>query len=116
MKTIVSIVFLFAIGISPSFGQDRHYSFKTKAGKLSVYSSVVVDECVIKLGKKVITKYECSYSPEVLKHIKTSVSPFDEVLVFQNQMIGNMCDGTDIFFLGLNKDGTYKISSSVDIL
>lgn len=96
-----------------SFAQERNYEINTSAGKLTVSSTSGELECVINLGKKVISTYECDTSPEILKHVKTAVSPFDEVIVFQNRMLGNACNGTDVFLLGINKNGNYEISEPI---
>jgi hypothetical protein len=52
--------------------------------------------------------------PEIIKHIKTTVGPFDEVAIIQQNMWGNACDGGPIWFLGLKKDGSFSISTPVD--
>jgi hypothetical protein len=110
---LLFVLFAFLLFASIGFAQERNYVVDTSAGRLSVSSTVGELECVIKLGKKVISTYECDTSPEILKHVKTAVSLFDEVIVFQNRMLGNACDGTDVFFLGINKSGDYEISDSI---
>ncbi|MGC2236774.1 MAG: hypothetical protein WA584_11470 [Pyrinomonadaceae bacterium] len=111
-KSLIAL-FVFLLLVSNSSAQERNYEMDTSAGKLSISSTSGELECVIKLGKKVISTYDCDTSPYVLKHVKSAISPFDEVIVFQNRMLGNACDGTDIFFLGINKNGSYKISDSI---
>lgn len=51
--------------------------------------------------------------PRIEKHFKKPVAGFDEVVVFQQFDWGNLCGGTDIWFLGLKRDGTYRITDSV---
>ena len=51
--------------------------------------------------------------PRVLKRY-TGIAPFDEVIVFQQNMHGNACDGGPLWILGLKRDGTYAISDPID--
>jgi hypothetical protein len=114
--SILSSIFIAVavlMSIPSSFAQERNYSIDTVAGKLTVSSKFGELNCIIKLGAKVIANYECDYSPHVLNHFKKDVAPFDEIIVFQNVMTGNACDGLDIFFIGINKDKKYEISESI---
>lgn len=52
--------------------------------------------------------------PKIIKHIKNGVPPFDELVIFQQNMWGNACDGGPIWFLGLNKNGSFGISTPID--
>jgi hypothetical protein len=52
--------------------------------------------------------------PKVLKHITKGIPPFDEVVVFQQNMWGNACNGGPIWFLGLKKNGSFDISNDID--
>jgi hypothetical protein len=107
------LFFILSLCTSSSFSQERKYSIHTLAGKLSVSSEDGELECTIKLSAKVISTFECDYSPKLLKHFKQDVAPFDEVFVFQNAMLGNACDGLDIFFIGINRNKKYQVSESV---
>jgi len=110
------LLFLFTLLLlfSSAFGQERQYSISTVAGNLSVSSTAGELDCVIKLGRKVIRTFECDYSPQVLKHIKQPISSFDSIIVFQKQTTAQSCEGLDVFFLGLNKEGSYKFSDSIE--
>jgi hypothetical protein len=56
----------------------------------------------------------CDFSPQILKQFKKSIPPFTEVLVFQNHITGNLCNGTDIFFIGFKENGEYELSDSIE--
>lgn len=117
MKIILKLAFFFVLSlflISNIQGQERKYSISTAAGKLNVSSIAGEIDCVIKLGGKVIRTFECDYSPIVLKHIKQPILLFDEIIVFQEQTSAQSCEGLDVFFLGLNRGGTYKFSDSIE--
>lgn len=112
-RFITALLFLLLIYSHSAAQEERRASINTVAGKLTILSWMGTLDCALKLGQKTILKYECDTSPEVLKQFKTSVSPFDEVVVFQNRMLGNACDGTDIFLIGFNKNGKYEVSASI---
>ena len=52
--------------------------------------------------------------PHILKQIPKGVPPFDEVVIFEQNMWGNACSGGPIWFLGLKKSGSFKISNDID--
>lgn len=52
--------------------------------------------------------------PRVLHRYPQGIAPFDETIVFQQDMRGNACDGGPLWILGLKRDGTYAISDPVD--
>jgi hypothetical protein len=52
--------------------------------------------------------------PSIVKHVSKGVPPFDEVIIFQQNMWGNACDGRPIWFLGVNKSGSFNISNDID--
>lgn len=108
------LVFILLFLFSNVFCQERNYSINTSAGNLSISSTAGELNCVIKLGRKVIRTFECEYSPQVLKYIKQSISPFDEVIVFVEKTTAQSCENKDVFFLGLNSKGTYEFSDSID--
>lgn len=51
--------------------------------------------------------------PGILKRFK-AVPPYAEVLVFQQHMWGNACDGGPLWFLGLKRDGSFDVSTPID--
>jgi hypothetical protein len=52
--------------------------------------------------------------PRILKHLRKKVPPFDEVVIFEQNMWGNACSGGPIWFLGLKKNGSFEISNDID--
>lgn len=51
---------------------------------------------------------------DLLRDVRTPIPPFDEVLVLQQNGMGNACNGGPLWFLGLNRDGTYRVSKPID--
>lgn len=114
-QKIIFILFLFTLCSALSLAQGRVYSVNTKAGKIRVESTEGTLGCSIKLNKKVILYDDvCDFSPQILKHYKNPVTPFSEVLVFQDSMLGNACDGTNVFILGIKENGNYTISDPIE--
>lgn len=77
----------------------------------------------VALGNRVILATNCKDSrspfsefpiPAVLKHFGAGPAPFDEVVVLQQRMIGNACNGGPLWFLGLRRDGSYQVSTPID--
>jgi hypothetical protein len=59
-------------------------------------------------------KFEDFPSPEILRRYPQGIAPFDEVLVFQQQMRGNACNGGPLWILGLRRDGSHEVSDPID--
>lgn len=53
-------------------------------------------------------------APRILERYPQGIAPFDEVIVFQQDMRGNACDGGPLWMLGLKRDGSYAISDPID--
>ncbi|WP_249476218.1 hypothetical protein [Luteimonas galliterrae] len=52
--------------------------------------------------------------PRILQRYPQGIAPFDEVIVFQQDMRGNACAGGPLWILGLRRDGTHAISKPID--
>jgi hypothetical protein len=65
-------------------------------------------------GDNASSRYHEFPVPTVVKHVSKRVSPFDEVVIFQQNMWGNACDGGPIWFLGLRKNGSFDLSEDID--
>lgn len=52
--------------------------------------------------------------PSVLARFDPGVPPFDEVVLLQQQMMSNACNGGPLWFLGLRRDGSWSVSSPID--
>ncbi|TKR29284.1 hypothetical protein FCE95_14065 [Luteimonas gilva] len=53
-------------------------------------------------------------APRILQRYPQGIAPFDEVVVFQQEMYGNACDGGPLWMLGLKRDGSYAMSEPID--
>jgi hypothetical protein len=49
--------------------------------------------------------------PTIFKVITPPTTPFDEVIMFQQNGPGNACYGYGFWFLGLKKDGSFSVSN-----
>ncbi len=52
--------------------------------------------------------------PRMLQTYPQGIAPFDETIVFQQDMRGNACNGGPLWILGLKRDGAYAISDPID--
>jgi hypothetical protein len=52
--------------------------------------------------------------PEILVYSRLPAKPFSQVVIFQQQMAGNACDGGPLWLLGLRTDGPASRSTNID--
>jgi hypothetical protein len=84
------------------------------AGELGNKFAVTLgDKSILQTNGEEDGQFSDSPVPTILKHFDT-VTPFDAVVVFQQNMWGNACDGGPLWFLGLKRDGTFSVSSPID--
>ena len=99
-------------------------SLRTIAGDLKIVEVKANCQFNVTLNEKVILKTDCDdqssayyATPEPTIHTYykslSGVGDFEEVVLFQMQMLGNACDGGDLMFLGLKKNGSYSLSHSI---
>ena len=111
-----------ASGQAPPATKD---SLHTIAGELKVVELKANCQYQIVLNDKLILKTDCddesnkyyaTPEPTIHTYYKSldGVDGFEEVVLFQMQMLGNACDGGDLIFLGLKKTGSYSLSNSID--
>ena len=86
------------------------------AGTLGSKFLIRLNEAVVLTtdGDDASSRYHEFPVPKIVKHVSKGVPPFDEVIVFQQNMWGNACDGGPIWFLGVHKNGSFKISNEID--
>lgn len=100
-------------------------SLHTIAGQLTILEMEAHCKYNILLAGKIIFQTDCQNesnkyyaTPEPTIHTfhksLAGVGDFDEVVLFQMQMLGNACDGGDLIFLGLRKNGSYVLSNGID--
>ena len=100
-------------------------SLHTIAGDLKIVEVKANCQFNVTLNDKVILKTDCddesstyyaTPEPTIHTYYKSlvGVGDFEEVVLFQMQMLGNACDGGDLIFLGLKKNGTHSLSKSID--
>ena len=51
--------------------------------------------------------------PTIHTYYKQGVQPFAEVILMQQQMVGNACNGGPLWFIGLYQDGSYALSQRI---
>ena len=84
------------------------------AGELGNKFAVTLgDKSILQTNGEEDGQFSDSPVPTILKHFN-AVTPYDAVVVFQQNMWGNACDGGPLWFLGLKRDGTFSVSSPID--
>ena len=84
------------------------------AGELGNKFAVTLgDKSILQTNGEEDGQFSDSPVPTILKHFN-AVTPYDTVVVFQQNMWGNACDGGPLWFLGLKRDGTFSVSSPID--
>ena len=111
---------------SPASGQTpaARDSLKTIAGDLKILEIKAHCQYQVTLNDKTILKTNCddesskyyaTPEPTIHTYYKAleGLGEFEEVILFQMQMLGNACDGGDLIFLGLKKGGAYSLSDNI---
>ena len=126
---ILSLAVLLALGgFALAQGQTTPVtkdSLHTIAGELKILEIKETCKYNVTLNDKVILKTDCddestvyyaTPEPTIHTYYKSlaGIGDFEEVVLFQMQMLGNACDGGDLIFLGLKKNGSYSLSNSID--
>ena len=99
-------------------------SLHTIAGDLKIIEVKANCQFNVTLNDKVILKTNCddesstyyaTPEPTIHTYYKSleGLGEFEEVILFQMQMLGNACDGGDLIFLGLKKNGMHSLSNSI---
>ncbi len=98
-------------------------SMPTIAGTLTIKAEKTDCAYVIVVGGKTVLSTNCNDSadpnstfpiPKVLNRFEGGPAPFDQVLVVQQTMLGNACNGGPIWFLGLRRDGSHVAYRQID--
>lgn len=100
-------------------------SLHTIAGELKIIELEAHCKYKVLLADKIILLTDCQNesneyyaTPEPTIHTYykslTGVGDFEEVVLFQMQMLGNACDGGDLIFLGLRKNKSSVLSNGID--
>jgi len=127
-KLFLDLAFLLSLFtfVSSANGQILKERLNTVAGELKIvqlddgelgnkFAVMLGENSILKTdGEKEGSRFFDFPVPNILRHFKNGVRPFDEVVLFQQNMWGNACDGGPLWFLGLNRNGSFVISSSVD--
>jgi hypothetical protein len=80
-------------------------------------------EYEVQLGRRVVFHSNCKDDQDesrgepvvaILKRFAVPIPPFDEVVVFQQNSLGNACNGGPLWMLGLTKDGQHRVSKKID--
>jgi hypothetical protein len=99
-------------------------SLRTIAGDLKIVETKTNCRYMVLLNDKLVLKTDCDVEsspyyatpePTIHTYYKSlaGMGDFDEIVLFQMQMLGNACDGGDLIFLALRKNGSYRLSDSI---
>ena len=100
-------------------------SLHTIAGDLKILELKANCQYRVQLNDEIIFKTDCddessqyyaTPEPTIHTYYKSldGLGDFEEVVLLQMQMLGNACDGGDLIFLGLKKNGSYRLSNSIE--
>lgn len=124
MKHLLLTAFLVCAAASTAGARQVKERLATPAGEIKItqldagelgnkFAVTLGDKSILLTNGETDGQFSDSPVPTILKHF-TAVKPFDAVVVFQQNMWGNACDGGPLWFLGLRRDGTYSVSAPID--
>ncbi len=124
---IVLLLALMAASMAQKISaQTLKHRLGTAAGELKIvqldkgqlgnqFAITINDKIVLKTnGEDGTSQFSETPVPEILKYVQKEIAPFDEVVVFQQHMWGNACNGGPIWFLGLRKNGSFQVSKHIE--
>src|SRR5262245_33302158 len=129
LRLVLSLTIFLIAGVTGQvFGQTPPVtkdSLHTIAGELKIVEVKASCQFKLILNDKVILKTDCddestryyaTPEPTIHTYYKSleGLGEFEEVVLLQMQMLGNACDGGDLIFLGLKKNGSFSLSNSID--
>lgn len=111
---VLPVVLSLAIGCGaevPKASQTQ----ETAGGRLELGDKTAAGQCPVLLGGAVVLRIDCrtSYPPRVLGRFMGDFGRFEEVIVVQEQPMGNACNGGPLHFLGIRNDG-HEVSGPID--
>ena len=123
MKYFLPVTLLMII-CSVAFGQTTKDSLHTIAGDLKIIEIKPYCQYDVTLNEKSVLRTNCddesskfydTPEPTIHTYYKSlgGLGEFEEVVLFQMQMLGNACDGGDLIFLGLKKNANYSLSQNI---
>ena len=88
----------------------------TVAGEMRYRLNDKTHECNFFLNNTPILNIKCefAYLPEVLSHFRGKIGSFDEVIILQESLMGNACNGGPLHLIALKKSKTFLISGPID--
>ena len=115
--TIFLTIFLISILARTIAAQNPNFpavleEVETVAGKVDVYHRAESLSWSVRINGASVLESDKSLFPYILKHIKTRISPFDELIIF-HRVEGTYCNGGRFWFLGLKRDGTHKVFDGI---
>jgi hypothetical protein len=121
LPIVFGSLLMVAAGQTPATKDSLH----TIAGDLKILEIEAICKYQVLLNDKIILKTDCddesnkyyaTPEPTIHTYYKSfvAIGEFDEVVLLQMQMMGNACDGGDLIFLGLKKNGSYSLSNGID--
>jgi hypothetical protein len=125
---IVALAFLSTLGATDARAQGKPQSpfddsLNTVAGELRIVELERNCRYEVTLRGKRLLATDCGNDkdenaaapiPQILVYSKIPLKPFSQVVVVQQQMTGNACDGGPLWLLGLKADGSSSLSSRID--
>lgn len=124
MKHLFATVLLVCAASLSAGAQQVKERLATPAGEIRVtqldtgalgnkFAVTLGDKSVLQTNGEEAGLFSDSPVPSILKRYDR-VEPFDTVVVFQQNMWGNACDGGPLWFLGLKRDGSFSVSAPID--
>ncbi len=112
MRTTVAMI---VVSIACSAAADERVA-ATSAGELRYGKNETSGMCLITLARKMLAQFDCTdaFLPELIFKSSQLGTEQGQILVFQENPMGNACNGGPLHVIGIGADGKTATPPSID--
>jgi hypothetical protein len=116
MKAVVGVVLagiMATVPVGTVLAQTA--SYQTAAGVFEIKPKGNDGQCRALFAGKVVRSFECksASTPKIIAHYSFGIGKFADVVVIQEQPMGNACNGGSLHILGVEKSGEHNITAPI---
>nr|CBA33934.1 hypothetical protein Csp_B21510 [Curvibacter putative symbiont of Hydra magnipapillata] len=112
MRIAVALILVTMMGLAAA----EEKAVKTHGGELRYGKNETSGTCSISLSRRTLVQFDCAdaYLPELIFQSSQHAKEQGQVLVIQENPMGNACNGGPIYVIGITADGSTVTSPRID--